>query len=271
MCPPADERRAAECAPYLPGKVRITRLTLGVVGVIAVASAVATLLIQQSSQAKLRGRAEASSRQAEEIGQLTAENERLSNLVARAGNSQGLTPDQLGELLRLRGQIGRLRQAAKEQAQLAAANEQLRAARARSEEELAAARAAPNFWAKDQLAFAGYADPEAALKTLLWALRNADLKACLGSCDFGPEASAALQQLPREQVEAQMAAELKMMSESLAPSVGFHIVDKKVKSNDQAILKLSFDGEGKVRKFVMKRTGDEWKMVDMLRPGEDEP
>jgi len=241
------------------------------VGIIAVAGVAASLVIQQSSQASLRERAEALSRQAEQIAQLSAENERLSNLVARAGNSHGLAPDQLAELLRLRGQIGRLRQAAKEQAQLEAANGQLRAARARSEEELAAARAAPNFWAKDQLAFAGYADPEAALKTLLWALKNADLKACLASCAFGPEASAALEQLPREQVEAQMAAELKMMSDSLAPSVGFHIVDKKVKSTDQAVLKLSFDGEGKVRRFVMKRTGNEWKMADMLRPGEEEP
>jgi hypothetical protein len=251
--------------------MRITGLTLGVVGTVAVAGTVASLVIPQSNQAKLSERAGALSRQAGQIAQLTAENERLSNLVARAGTSQGLPPDQLGELLRLRGQIGRLRQAAKEHAQLQAANEQLRWTRARSEEQLAAARAAPNFWAKDQLAFAGYADPEAALKTLLWALRNADLKACLSSCDLGPEATAALQQFPREQVEAQMAAELKMMSESLAPSVGFHIMDKKVKSTDEAILKLSFDGEGKVRKFVMKRTGNEWKMADMLRPGEDEP
>ncbi len=249
----------------------LRRPRFALVGVIAVAGIAASLAIRQSGQAKLRQAAEAARLQADQIAQLAAENQRLSNVVARAGTSQGLPPDQLSELLRLRGQIGRLRQTAKEQAQLEAANQQLRATGANDELQLAAARAAPNFWAKDQLAFAGYADPEAALKTLLWALKNADLKACLASCDLGPEASAALQQQPREQVEAQLAAELKMMSESLAPSIGFHIVDKKVKSADQAVLNLSFDGEGRVRKFVMKRTGNEWKMVDMLRPGEEEP
>jgi len=45
-----------------------------------------------------------------------------------------------------------LRQAAREEAQLKAANEQLRAGPATAAEELARARAAPNFWPKDQLA-----------------------------------------------------------------------------------------------------------------------
>jgi len=249
----------------------MTRLTLGFACVIAVTGLAASLVIQQSGQAKLREKAEALRQQAEQIAQLSAENERLSNLVARAANPQTLPPDQLSELLRLRGQIGLLRQATKEQAQLRAVNAQLRAASGTSEKELAAARAAPNFWAKDRLAFAGYAGPEAALKTALWAMNNGDLKACLACCAFGPEATAALEQQPREEVEAAMTAELKMMSESLAPSIGFHILDKKVKSPDQAILNLSFDGEGKARKFVMKRIGNEWKMADMLRPGEDEP
>ena len=247
------------------------KLAVGLVGVIAVAGIAASLVIQQAGQAKLREKAEAARLQAEQIAQVSAANERLSNQVAQAGSPQVLSPDQLRELLRLRGQIGGLRQTAQEQAQLEAANQQLRSARASSEQQLATARAAPNFWAKDQLAFAGYADPEDALKTLLWALWNGDLKACLASCAFGPEVTAALEQQPREQVEAQMAAELKMMSASLAPSIGFHIVDKKVKSNDEAILKLSFDGEGRVRKFVVKRIGIEWKLAGMLRPGEDEP
>jgi hypothetical protein len=43
-------------------------------------------------------------------------------------SSQSLLPDQLSELLRLRGQIGLLRQTGKEMVQLQATNEQLRAA-----------------------------------------------------------------------------------------------------------------------------------------------
>ena len=82
--------------------------------------------------------------------------------------------------------------------------------------------------------------------------------------------SAAFENL-REKGEAAMAAEAKEASDSLAPSIGFHILDKQVKSADEVVLNLSFDGEGKARKFVLKRTGNEWKLADMLRPGEGDP
>jgi hypothetical protein len=173
-------------------------------------------------------------------------------------------------LLRLRGQIGLLRRTAKEQVQLEAANQQLRSGLAASEQQLAEARAAPNFWPKDQLAFAGYADPEAALKTTLWAMNNGDLKAFLACWASGPVVSAAFENL-RQKGEAEMAAEGKSLAENLAPSIGFHIVDKQLKSADEVILSLSCDGEGKTRKFVVKRTANEWKLADMLRPGEGEP
>jgi hypothetical protein len=249
----------------------MTRLTLGFACVIAVTSLAASLMIQQSGQAKLREKGEALRQQTAQIAHLSAENERLSKLVTRTANPQTLPPEQLRELLRLRGQIGRLREAAKEQAQLAAANQQLRSGLATSEKALAEARAAPNFWAKDQLAFAGYAEPEAALKTLLWAMNNGDMKAYLACWAFGPEVNVLLAKQREETAEAEMVAEGKMLSESLAPAIGFHILDKKTKSPDLVILNLSFDGEGKARKFVVQRSGNEWKLMNMLRPGEGEP
>jgi hypothetical protein len=54
-----------------------------------------------------------------------------------------------------------------------------------------------------------------------------------------------------------------MLTENLDPSIGFHILDKQVTSPDEVILNLSCDGEGKVRKFVMKRVGNEWKAADV--------
>jgi hypothetical protein len=58
--------------------------------------------------------------QTSQIDQLAAENQRLSNLLARAGGSQTPKPEQLGELLRLRGEATRLRASA--QADSKAAN-----------------------------------------------------------------------------------------------------------------------------------------------------
>jgi RNA polymerase sigma factor (sigma-70 family) len=53
----------------------------------------------------------------DEVAQLKAENERLSNLVGRAGTSPVVTKTPPLELLRLRGEVGRLREDSKELAQ----------------------------------------------------------------------------------------------------------------------------------------------------------
>ena len=241
----------------------IRRVILGFAGVMVVAGIAASLVIEQSSRAKLIEKAGTARQQAEHFAQLSADNERLSNLVARAASPQALPPDQFRELLRLRGQIGVLRQGVAEQAQLKAANQQLRAGRTASEQELAAARAAPNFWAKEQLAFAGYADPEAALKTVLWAMSKGDMKAYLMCCANEEDVKRLLAMKLSAEEEAKVAAEGRKLSENLSPAIGFHILDRHVKSADEVILGLSFDGEGKTRKFVMKKVGNEWKLDQM--------
>jgi multidrug efflux pump subunit AcrA (membrane-fusion protein) len=229
------------------------------------------LAIWHSGQAKLREKAEATRHQAEQIAGLSAENERLSNQVAKAKAAQSLTPEELSELLRLRGQVGRLRQTDKEEAQLEATNAQLRAARAAWEKQVAEAQAAPNFWAKEQLAFAGYADPEATLKTVLWAMNTGDVKSYLAGWASGDNINVLFEGELRTQDESELAAGRKSLAETLSPSIGFHILDKKVASPDQVILNLSFDGEGKARRFVVQKTGDEWRLTDILRPGQNEP
>jgi hypothetical protein len=251
--------------------MNMTKLILGLVIVLAVAGITASLAIQHTGHVKLREKAEALRRRTEKITRLSAENERLSNQVVRASGTQALAQDQLRELLRLRGQIGPLRQTAKEQAQLQATNAQLRAALALSEKQLAEARAAPNFWAKDQLAFAGYADPEAALRTMLWAMNNGDAKSYLASWVSGPDEHALFDYQLRDKAGAELAAGGKLLTDTLSPAIGFHILDKSVKTPDEVVLNLSFDGEGKTRKFVMQKANNEWKVADLLFPGQTEP
>jgi len=53
-----------------------------------------------------------------QLSQVLAENVRLSNLVARAANTSGFANHELSELLRLRGEVGRLREMEKELEQL---------------------------------------------------------------------------------------------------------------------------------------------------------
>ena len=241
----------------------MTKLTLSLVGLVAASGITASLVIQQGGRVNLGEKTEAFRRQAEELTRLSVENERLSNLVASTSSQQTLRPEELSELLRLRGQIGLLRQAGKELVQLQVANEKLRAGPATAVDALAEARAAPNFWAKDQLAFAGYAEPEAALKTMLWAVNKGDIKSFLASWASGSEVAAELGKELGGKSETELAAEGKKLSESLDPMIGFHILDKQVTSADEVTLDLSCDGEGKVRKFVMKRVGNEWKAADV--------
>jgi RNA polymerase sigma factor (sigma-70 family) len=105
----------------------MTKLQISVVGVILIAGMATPLLLQHQSLKRMR---EESNRLREEtvslqqqtsqMDQLAAENQRLSNLLARAGSSQTPKPEQLGELLRLRGEATRLR--ANAQADSKAAN-----------------------------------------------------------------------------------------------------------------------------------------------------
>jgi cell division protein FtsB len=249
----------------------MTKLALGLVGAVTMTGIAVSLTIWHSGQTELREKAEASRHQAEQIAGLSAENERLSNQVAWARAAQSLAPDELSELLRLRGQVGQLRRTDKEEAQLQATNAQLRAAQAAWEKQVAEAQAAPNFWAKDQLAFAGYAEPEATLKTVLWAMNTGDVKSYLAGWASGDNVNVLFEGELRDKAETELASGRKSLAETLGPSIGFHILDKKVKSPDQVILNLSFDGEGKARKFVVQKTGSEWKLTDILRPGQDEP
>jgi RNA polymerase sigma factor (sigma-70 family) len=105
----------------------MTKLQISIAGVILIAGLATPLLLQHQSLSRMREennrlREDAVSlqQQTSQIAQLAADNQRLSNLLARAGSSQPPKPDQLGELLRLRGEATRLR--ANAQADAKAAN-----------------------------------------------------------------------------------------------------------------------------------------------------
>ena len=91
-----------------------TKLKTGVISAIVVASVVTPLVIQHLAQARLRDRDEALRQRADQLAILQGENERLSNLLAQANGSQSPSNDQLSELMRLRGEIGRLQTAVQE-------------------------------------------------------------------------------------------------------------------------------------------------------------
>jgi hypothetical protein len=108
----------------------MTKLKVGIISVLAVAGVATPMAIQHQSQARLREENEALRKQASQLAQVAAENENLSNLVAQSKSTESLSREQMGELLRLRGEVGRLRQQGKELEALQAENRQLRTQRA---------------------------------------------------------------------------------------------------------------------------------------------
>jgi RNA polymerase sigma factor (sigma-70 family) len=98
-----------------------TKLKLGL-ATLLVAGAASTLVIQHQSQAKLR---EENQSFRQQIARLSADHESLANTATPATEPGSLRGDQLQELLRLRGEVGALRQETNELAKLREENHNL--------------------------------------------------------------------------------------------------------------------------------------------------
>jgi hypothetical protein len=167
----------------------MTKLKIGMVGVVVMAGVVAPWVIQRQAQNRLQGEVQALRLKSEQLDSVLAENGRLSNLVAQTETANPLGQDQLSELLRLRGEVGQLRQQASDLKKLQAENRRLRtAATARPGEGGAADSNVEELniqLPKASWAFAGYGTPEAALQTMMWARREGDSKSVQASLTPG--------------------------------------------------------------------------------------
>jgi hypothetical protein len=105
----------------------MSKLKLGVLSAVALVGMAALLMMQQRSMTGLREENQALRQQQDQMQQLAADNERLSNSVNQAGSSAPLSQEQLHELLKLRGEVGTLRQKAKELVRVQEENRELRA------------------------------------------------------------------------------------------------------------------------------------------------
>jgi RNA polymerase sigma factor (sigma-70 family) len=88
----------------------MTKLKVGILSALVIAGVATPLVIQHQSQVRLRETDSALLRQADRITQLEAENERLSNLVAQAGSTSAPRSGPSRELLKLRSEVGMLRE-----------------------------------------------------------------------------------------------------------------------------------------------------------------
>ncbi|HEV7925847.1 MAG TPA: sigma-70 family RNA polymerase sigma factor [Verrucomicrobiae bacterium] len=86
-----------------------TKLKTSVIAAVIVASVVTPLLLQRQAQARLREQDVTWRQQSDQVAHLTADNQRLTGLLAQANNSLPPSDNQFRELLRLRGEVGHLK------------------------------------------------------------------------------------------------------------------------------------------------------------------
>src|SRR5437773_5218800 len=101
-----------------------TKLKTAIIGAIAATGVATTLVIQHQAQAKIRQADATLRQQADQLAQLQAEHDRLSNRLPRTNRS--FADDRLSELLRLRSEADMLRQKTNDLTALQEANRRMR-------------------------------------------------------------------------------------------------------------------------------------------------
>ena len=99
--------------------------------------------------------------------------------------------------------------------------------------------------------FAGYANPESALMSCMWAVNNDDSKALLASVS------------PSEQERLRRGKEIITDSDraDYAKMTGYQIIDKQVVSENRVILAIKTAGQEQTAKFFVERIDGEWKFA----------
>lgn len=173
------------------------------------------------------------------------------------------------EVVRLRGEVTQLRNSAKEGEKLRAENQRLQAENRQMRSSAGAAAAntptPPPAASKDQFpkeswTFAGYATPEAALVSAIWAMKEGNPKTYAAS--LAPEEQTRMAQTWANKSEAEIAAK---HQQDVAAITGMRILERQAASPDEVVMSVYIEGVGRMEKVSMKRLGEEWKFGGFLR------
>lgn len=237
----------------------MTKLQIGIIGAVIVGGVATPLIIEYQSRAKLRDARAALKRENDQLAQQAAENSRLSNLLAQANAAQQLTTGEAGELLRLRGEVGNLRRQTNDLAKMLADNQRLRsmltkAAKSALEQSTTPQESIP----RDSWAFSGYANPESAFQSAIWAMSTGDAKTFVaGLSPQGREFQHA-----QSKSEAELA---KANKDELEKVTAYRIVEKEAVSENEVILTVYAQGENATTRFKLQRIGNEWKVAGPVK------
>ena len=237
---------------------------------LVVAGVTAVLLMQRRAQARLSLENESMRQQLDQQAQLQAENERLSNRVAQAGDAPALSIDQRSELLRLRDEVGRLH----------AETQKWTRASATLPVYTVAAKIGDEQIPKESWLNAGFASPQAALQTRGWTVVNGDRDRVRESVFLTTGARKMMEQMiaaaPISEAEKKQHPELLNMTAEdamLFPMMGqnnrnrftgYRILSQQALAANEMLLEVETQmTTGPSRKEALKfqRLGNDWKVV----------
>jgi len=172
------------------------------------------------------------------------------------------------EVVRLRGEVSQLRGGARETDRLRSDNQRLQS-EIQQLRGITAAGAAPSSppaqgssdqFPKESWAFSGYASPEAALVSAIWAMKQGDPKAYAAS--LAPEEQARMAQAWANKSEADIAAK---HQKDVSVITGVRILDRQTISPEETQMNVYIEGVGRMDKVSMRRIGDEWRFGGFIR------
>jgi hypothetical protein len=229
--------------------------------VVLLAAAIAAAIIGwkrvqhlQSEVESLRADAHAAQEQAKAAAevQTTQTDEELGRLRAQAQ-----------EIPKLRGEVSRLRLGVKEAEKLRAENQKLRESLQASA--VAALPAPTTPGATDQFpratwTFSGYATPDAALVSAIWAMREGKPQTYLESLSL--EERERLIKGWQNKSEAEIIAK---HQQDVASITGIRVLERQAISENEMLMNVYVEGPGRLEKVSLKRIGDEWKFGGYIR------
>ncbi len=235
----------------------MNKANLGIVCAIVVA--VAALYWSFKQQSKLYGENQLFR---QKLSELTADNSRLTNLVARAEETRVLFARQTADLLRLRQQVEALRVQTNELARLRESlrdleNEGLGATT--NAKDVLSNQAEPATVPKELWSFVGYGTPAAAIESTLWALDRGEARTFLAGC--APDLA---QQLTREWgglSDSDLAAAAR---DQVSRINGYRIVDQLPISDSEVVVMVYGAGSGNISSMRLLRVGDDWKYAGVV-------
>lgn len=198
------------------------------------------------------------------VEELETESAASSTVLELArGQSEKLRAQNL-EIMKLRNDVTQSRVGTKEAEALAAENQRLKAmAQAKpnsAEADGNAQRGGGRDFPRESWSFSGYASPESALVSAIWAMKEGNPQTYLES--LTPQEQERMASVWQDKAENEIAEKHKNDVSAIA---GLRVLERQDLSPTEVVMNVYLEGPGRVEKIRMNQVGQDWKFGGFIR------